>query len=105
MRAVAPSSVLLAFLAPLASQEPRPLPSLEAATRIHDTRAAADRTWPELVEALAQVDVVFLGETHVDDTTHQVELRVLQEMLHRRQGRVVLAMEMFERDVQPVLDD
>jgi uncharacterized iron-regulated protein len=108
MRPFATPSALLAVVAvlvPLAAQDPRPLPTLEAATRIHDCTAGTDRSWPELVAALAKVDVVFLGETHVDDTTHQVELRVLQEMLRQRQGQVVLAMEMFERDVQPVLDD
>ena len=84
---------------------PRPLPTLAEATRIHDTAADAARSWPELLDALAKRDVVFLGETHVDDTTHQVELHVLEQLLARRQGKVVLSMEMFERDVQPVLDD
>jgi len=104
-----PSFLALSFLAlapaPGTAQSPRPLPELAAATRIHDTKADAGLGWPELIERLAKHDVVFLGETHVDDTTHQVELRVLQELLRAKQGKVVLSMEMFERDVQPVLDD
>ncbi|MFN7671296.1 MAG: ChaN family lipoprotein [Planctomycetota bacterium] len=95
----------LGSLAPLTAQSPRPLPALEQATQIHDTAASATRSWPELITEIAKRDVVFLGETHVDDTTHQVELRVLEELLRARQGKVVLSMEMFERDVQPVLDD
>lgn len=95
----------LGSLAPLTAQSPRPLPALEQATQIHDTAAGATRSWPELITEIAKSDVVFLGETHVDDTTHQVELRVLEELLRARQGKVVLSMEMFERDVQPVLDD
>src|SRR5687768_11083481 len=55
------------------AQDLRPLPALADATRIHDTKSDAARTWPELLDALAKVDVVFLGETHVDDTTHRVE--------------------------------
>ena len=90
---------------PLAAQDLRPLPPLAEATRVHDTRTGADRTWPELLDALATHDVVFLGETHVDDTTHQVEAFVLEQLLERREGKVVLSLEMFERDVQPVLDD
>jgi uncharacterized iron-regulated protein len=93
------------LLAALAAQDPRPLPPLAEATRIHDGKTGAVRTWPELIEALAAHDVVFLGETHVDDTTHQVELHVLEQLLAKKQGKVVLTLEMFERDVQPVLDD
>ena len=58
-----------------------------------------------MYEALADADVVFLGESHTDETTHRVELAVYEEMLERRQNQVVLAMEMFERDVQQALDD
>jgi uncharacterized iron-regulated protein len=89
----------------LAAQSPRPLPALADATRIHDTAADAARSWPELLDALCKRDVVFLGETHVDDTTHRVELHVLEQLLARRQGKVVLSLEMFERDVQGALDD
>jgi uncharacterized iron-regulated protein len=97
--------VALGSFAPLAAQSPRPLPALEQATQIHDTATGSARSWPELIAEIGKRDVVFLGETHVDDTTHQVELRVLEELLRARQGKVVLSMEMFERDVQPVLDD
>ncbi len=57
-----------------------------------------------LLDRLAAADVVFLGETHLDDTTHRVEAAVLQGLLERRAGKVVLSLEMFELDVQPVLD-
>jgi uncharacterized iron-regulated protein len=95
----------IVFAVPLLAQAKRPLPTLADATRIDDTKTDAARTWPELLDALATKDAVFLGETHVDDTTHQVELYVLEQLLARRQGKVVLSMEMFERDVQPALDD
>ena len=83
----------------------RPVPPLDAATSVWDTAAGQPLAWTELLDRLAKVDVVFLGETHVDDTTHRVELHVLQELLARRPGKVVLSMEMFERDAQAVLDD
>ena len=105
MPRVAPLFASLAFAAAVAAQSPRPLPPLAEATRIHDTKANTTRSWPELLDALSKHDVVFLGETHVDDTTHQVELHVLEQLLARRAGKVVLSMEMFERDVQPALDD
>lgn len=49
--------------------------------------------------------VVFLGETHLDDVTHQVELEMLRQLALWSGGKVVLSMEQFEWDVQPVLDD
>ena len=48
---------------------------------------------------------MFLGETHDDETTHRLELAVYEGLLQRKPRQVVLAMEMFERDVQQVLDD
>ncbi len=93
--------VLATLVAPLCAQ----FPSLEQATRVFDCTAGADTTLSAMFDEVAKKDVVFLGETHVDDVTHQVEQRVLQELLRRRQGRVVLSMEMFERDVQGAVDD
>ena len=58
-----------------------------------------------LIEELATVDAVFLGETHVDETTHDVEAAIVDRLLETRDGEVVLAMEMFSRDVQSVLDE
>jgi uncharacterized iron-regulated protein len=105
-RRTLPSAAVLPLLASLApAQPPRPLPDLAVATRIVDTKTNAPLDWPGLLDRLATFDVVFLGETHVDDTTHRVELHVLEGLLARQQGKVVLSMEMFERDVQPALDD
>ena len=57
-----------------------------------------------LLSEASKGDVLFVGEQHDDPATHRVELAVL-EGIARRRTNVVLAMEMFERDVQPVLDD
>lgn len=80
-----------------------------------------------MVDRLAAVDVVFLGEEHIDSIAHVLQRRLLDE-LHRRmvseevgapdtlsdgtivrrylrRRPVVLAMEMFETDVQRVLDE
>ncbi len=53
---------------------------------------------------LASNDVVFVGEEHDNDCGHAEELQLLQ-MLYARHPNLVLSMEMFERDVQPMLDD
>lgn len=57
------------------------------------------------LDAVAPADVVFCGETHLDDVTHQTELAIYEGLLRRRAGKVVLAMEMFTTDEQGALDD
>ncbi len=83
----------------------RPLPALEDAIWVWDSRARRPLELGALLDRLAAVDVVLVGETHLDDTTHRVEAAVLEGLLERRADAVVLSLEMFERDVQPVLDD
>lgn len=66
----------------------------------------------EVVAAMGGAHAVFIGETHNDPATHTVELRLL-EAAHARYNspraegsrRVILALEMFERDTQFVLDE
>jgi len=60
-----------------------------------------------IVSAMGSADVVFLGEQHNDPTAHALQLLLL-EAAQREYGSsrpVVLGMEMFERDVQTVLDE
>ena len=57
----------------------------------------------QLADAASTADVVFFGEQHDDEETHRAELAMLSAIGERR-GKVVLSLEMFERDVQSVLD-
>lgn len=59
----------------------------------------------DMLDQLAKANAVFVGETHLDETTHKVELAIYEGVLQRRENRVVLSLEMFERDVQKTLDD
>ena len=60
-----------------------------------------------IVASVNDADVLLLGECHDDSEAHCVELDVLQRC-HTAWGgsrRLVLSLEMFERDVQPILDE
>lgn len=81
------------------------LPQLDDAVVVFDTATQDTCTFRSMTAELADRDVVFLGETHLDDTTHRVEAAVLESLIEDTGGKVVLSMEMFERDVQPALDD
>lgn len=81
-----------------------PLAAQGAEPRVWDARASAWVRMDALADALARHDVVFVGEQHDDPATHRFEAALL-EAVGRRARRVILSLEMFERDVQPLLDD
>jgi uncharacterized iron-regulated protein len=69
-------------------------------------------TLDDLVAAMANADVVFVGEEHDDPGAHFLEAELLRLAVARYVagtggGRrpVVLSLELFERDVQPVVDE
>jgi uncharacterized iron-regulated protein len=96
LRAVLVPAAVAALTATLAAQ------NLDPAVRV---LAGGDRfvAFDAMVDDLARADVVFVGEQHNDAQTHKVELAILQAV-GRRRGNVVVAMEMFERDVQEPID-
>jgi uncharacterized iron-regulated protein len=71
--------------------------------RVFDTRKKQFIDFETLASRLAGADLVFIGEQHNDPATHRMELAIL-EGIARRRDSVVLALEMWERDVQPLLD-
>jgi uncharacterized iron-regulated protein len=70
--------------------------------RVFDSSKSAFTDFEAMAADLAKADVVFVGEQHDDPNTHRLELAVL-EALSRRVKRVVVSLEMFERDVQESL--
>jgi uncharacterized iron-regulated protein len=85
----------------------RPLweaPPLEHQLSARDGRSGERLELGALLDRLAAADAVFVGEMHDDETTHRAELAIYEGVRQRRADRVVLALEMFERDVQPQLD-
>jgi uncharacterized iron-regulated protein len=71
--------------------------------RVYDTRHKKFIDFETLAARLAKADIVFVGEQHDDPATHRMELALLEGVARRRDS-VTLALEMFERDVQPLLD-
>lgn len=61
----------------------------------------------EIIDALDKADVLFVGETHNDPVAHTLEAELLRRADERFAQRraVALSLEMFERDVQTVVDE
>ena len=60
-------------------------------------------TLEALLERAAQAGIVLLGESHDSHEHHRWQLQVITA-LHSRHPELVIALEMFPRRVQPVLD-
>jgi uncharacterized iron-regulated protein len=72
--------------------------------RVVDATSKLDVDFDALVKRLAETDVVVFGENHDDPETHRVEFGLLDAI--SRTGRpVILSLEMFERDAQPLLNE
>lgn len=97
---------------PLVAQDPTPaVPPSPAASpapsyvphRVVRTAKQRFEDFETLAAELAHADIIFFGEQHNDPATHRMQLALL-EAVARRRDDVVLSLEMFERDVQPLLD-
>lgn len=65
----------------------------------------AAASWVEVVEAAAEAEVLLLGEVHDDAAGHRLRAQLLRDLAESTDRPLVLSMEMFEQDVQPVLDE
>jgi uncharacterized iron-regulated protein len=73
--------------------------------KIYDTKANKVINLEEIVNLLSEKDVIFFGEEHNDPTGHQLEVELLK-LLHLKIGKnLALSLEMFETDVQLVLNE
>ncbi len=81
-----------------------PAASKELTHRIVHTRTGKEITLNRLAEELSECDVVFFGELHDNEKGHQVYAE-LAKLLAARRPDLVISMEMFERDVQGVVND
>ncbi len=60
--------------------------------------------YDQMLTQLAQADVVLFGEQHNDPIAHWLEVQVTKDLSKLKgPGQLVLGMEMFERDVQPLV--
>lgn len=70
---------------------------------ILDARTGRRTSQTALLDELRKARIVYVGETHTSAADHRMQLEILQG-LQAQNPRLVLAMEMFPRRVQPVLD-
>lgn len=74
--------------------------------RIYDGKGN-EKSIGQIVEAAGKSDVIFLGENHDDSVAHALQLEIFKTIFENygKEKKVALSMEMFERDVQTILNE
>jgi uncharacterized iron-regulated protein len=85
-----------------AMSAPQPLTSMYS-YQIIDSNTRTQVSISTLAQSLKNTDVVFIGEFHSHQGSHLLQLQLL-EALYQQNPNLVLSMEQFTRDSQPVLD-
>ena len=73
--------------------------------RIYSVKQAKEVTLIEIAADMQNYDVLFFGEEHNDSVTHFLEKSMLEVLFAAYGNKVALSMEMFDRDVQPVMNE
>lgn len=90
--------------------EIKPRPITDAQFRIYDSKGATV-TFDQILRRMLESDVILVGENHDDPVAHHLQLRLLRQLCETQAKAgnpsrpVALSLEMFERDVQHVLNE
>jgi uncharacterized iron-regulated protein len=73
--------------------------------RIYSVKLNKEVTLKEIAEDMQNYQVLFFGEEHNDSVAHYLENKMLETMHQKFSNNTALAMEMFDRDVQTVMNE
>jgi uncharacterized iron-regulated protein len=73
--------------------------------KIYDVSKQRVAPLEDVIKASGQVDILVFGEEHNDSIAHYLELAIFQGIVNLAPQKTALSMEMFDRDVQPVMDE
>lgn len=73
--------------------------------RIYSVKLGKEVTLNDIVKEMENYDVLFFGEGHNDSVAHYLENRMVEMLYQKFDGNVSLSMEMFDRDVQTVMNE
>ena len=73
--------------------------------KIYSVKSSKEVSLNDVATDMKNYDVLFFGEEHNDSVGHYLENKLF-ELLHQQWGNnLALSMEMFDRDVQPVMNE
>jgi uncharacterized iron-regulated protein len=69
------------------------------------TKSGKDVKYSKMLDELQKADVVLFGEQHNDPIAHWLQLEIANDLHKAHQQKFAIGVEMFETDVQLVLDE
>jgi uncharacterized iron-regulated protein len=73
--------------------------------RIYSVKTGKEVSLDTIIKDMDHYDVLFYGEEHNDSVTHFLERSIYELLYARFNIKLALSMEMFDRDVQPVMNE
>lgn len=73
--------------------------------RIYSIKAGKEVSLNEISEDMKNYDVLFFGEEHNDSIVHYLENKLFETLNQKFSNKVTLSLEMFDRDVQIVMNE
>lgn len=73
--------------------------------RIYSVKLAKEVNINDIIEDMKTNDVLFYGEEHNDSVTHYLENKIFESLYQKYSSSMTLSMEMFDRDVQPIMNE
>lgn len=73
--------------------------------RVYSVKDGREILLSDIVEDMKYYDVLFFGEEHNDSVSHFLEHTLLDLMYSKYGPALALSLEMFDRDVQPVMNE
>jgi uncharacterized iron-regulated protein len=73
--------------------------------KIYSVKAGKEVSIKGIVQEMRDYDVLFFGEEHNDSVAHFLEKSILELLQLKFGSDLALSLEMFDRDVQPVMNE
>ncbi|HBK30766.1 MAG TPA: iron-regulated protein [Porphyromonadaceae bacterium] len=74
------------------------------AYRLYDEQGRSVE-YRQMISALSEADIVLVGEYHNNPISHWMEYEITKSLYHIKDKRIILGAEMFEADMQLMLDE
>ena len=73
--------------------------------KIYSVKTDKEVTLNDIAEDMKNYDVLFFGEEHNDSVAHYLENKMFEMLYQKFTNNITLSMEMFDRDVQTVMNE
>lgn len=73
--------------------------------KIYSASSGKEVSISEIAEEMKNYDVLFFGEEHNDSVAHYLESKIFETLYGKFAAKLALSMEMFDRDVQTVMNE